>query len=293
MSSLLLGVTAACAASTMYNLGIALQAIEARVSPPEHGMRLSLVTGLLHRPLWLAGTLLTILGWPLQTAALLLAPLTVVQPALAFGLVLLLVIAARDRHERVGRREIAAVAAIIAGVGALAALVPTTETAHAAAGATVAVLTLIALVAVGPFLSARRGAIDGRVAALGAGAGFAWSGLSTKYVADALGGHLWAAALAWAAATGLASGLALIGEMTALQSRGAARVAPVVFVVQVALPVLVAPLLVGETWTGSPARSAAVCGALVVVIGGALALMSSPTVTAFVNPDRPSAKVRG
>ena len=85
MSSLLLGVTAACAASTMYNLGIALQAIEARVSPPELGMRLSLVAGLLRRPRWLAGTLLTILGWPLQTAALLLAPLTVVQPALAFG----------------------------------------------------------------------------------------------------------------------------------------------------------------------------------------------------------------
>ncbi len=285
----MLGVTAACAASTMYNLGIALQAMEARASPPEHGMRLSLVAGLLRRPRWLAGTLLTILGWPLQTAALLLAPLAVVQPALAFGLVLLLVIAARDRHERVGRREIAAVAAIIAGVGALAALVPTAENAHASAGATAAVLAVIALVALCPFLAARRGAIDGRVAALGAGAGFAWSGLSTKYVADSLGSHLWLAALAWAVATGLASGLALIGEMTALQSRGAARVAPVVFVVQVALPVLTAPLLVGEQWTGSPARSAGVCGALAVVIAGALALMSSPAVTSFVNADRPSA----
>jgi hypothetical protein len=289
VSSLLLGVAAACAASTMYNLGIALQAVEARASAPEQGMQLSLVAGLLRRPRWLAGTLLTILGWPLQTAALLLAPLSVVQPALASGLVLLLVIAARDRHERVGGREIAAVAAIIAGVGVLAAVVPTAETAHAAAGPTAAVLVAIALVGLAPFVAARRGPIDGRVAALGAGAGFAWSGLSTKYVADSLGGHLWLAALAWALATGLASGLALIGEMTALQSRGAARVAPVVFVVQVVLPVIAAPLLVGEQWTNSVARSASVCGALVVVIAGALALMSSPTVTAFVSADQRAA----
>ena len=246
MSSLLLGVSAACAASALYNLGIALQAVDARVSPPEHGMRVSLVVSLVRHPLWLAGTLLTDPGWPLQTVALLLAPLTVVQPALAVGLVLLLVIAARDQRERIGRREIAGVAAIISGVGMLAAVAPSAETAHADAGPTAAVLAVIALVALCPFIAARRGRIRrtfGR-ARRRRRVRMEWPVHQVR--GRRAGGHMWPAALTWA--TRLASrreGLVLIGEMTALQSRGAARVAPVVFVVQVVLPVITAPLLVG------------------------------------------------
>ena len=110
MASIVLGVVAACTASVMYNLGVALQALEARVMPAAQGLRPSLIGDLAHRPRWLAGTALGVVGWPLQAAALLLAPLTVVQPALAFGLVLLLVLGARDaprarrRARRAGRR---------------------------------------------------------------------------------------------------------------------------------------------------------------------------------------------
>ena len=92
--------------------------------PVDHGLRTSLIARLLRRPRWLAGTALGLLGWPLQAVALLLAPLTVVQPGLAFGLILLLAVGARTLREPVGARDVAAVVAIVAGVAALFALGP-------------------------------------------------------------------------------------------------------------------------------------------------------------------------
>jgi drug/metabolite transporter (DMT)-like permease len=285
VSSLPLGVAAAFAASALYNLGVALQALEARATPPEHAMQLSLIGRLLRRPRWLAGTLLGVLGWPLHTVALLLAPLTVVQPALALGLMLLLAVGARSLHERVGPREIGAVVAIIAGVALLSVAAPAAnDSAHAPPGQTAAVLGAIALLALAPFVASARRRIGGLFAALGAGAAFAWSGLSTKYVADAAGRHAWVMALVWGLATGLASGLALISEMTALQQRRATQVAPLVFVLQVVVPVLAAPLLVGEQWVSSAPRALGVCGGLAIVLAGAVALVTSPTVTAFIEP---------
>jgi drug/metabolite transporter (DMT)-like permease len=251
-------------------------------------MRLSLIGRLMRRPRWLAGTLLGVVGWPLQAAALMLAPLTVVQPALAFGLTLLLVLGARTLHERVGAREVAAVGGIIAGVALLAVAAPATEAARAGPGATAAVLGSIALVGLAPFIAAIRLPVGGLAAALAAGAALAWSGLSTKYVADAAGHEAWRAAVAWALATGLASGLALISEMTALQRRRATQVAPLVFVVQVAVPVMAAPLLVGERWLESAWRAVGVYAGLSVVIAGAVILVTSPTVTAFVQADAPA-----
>src|SRR5438105_6210818 len=115
-TSLLLGMAAACAASAMYNVAVALQALEARHVPAEHGLRPSLLLRLVRRPRWLAGAALNILAWPVQTVALLAAPLTVVQPCLAAGLLLLLAMGARMLHERVGRRETLSILLIIAGV---------------------------------------------------------------------------------------------------------------------------------------------------------------------------------
>ena len=56
------------------------------------------------------------LGWPLQVLALSLAPLVVVQPALAMGLLVLLVVAERMLGEHAGRTEHIAMGAIVVGV---------------------------------------------------------------------------------------------------------------------------------------------------------------------------------
>jgi hypothetical protein len=74
---------------------------------------LALLRRLLARPCWSAATALAGAGWPLQIAALALAPRTVVQPALALGLALLLVLGPRLLGEP-------AVLAIVLGVVAVA-----------------------------------------------------------------------------------------------------------------------------------------------------------------------------
>jgi drug/metabolite transporter (DMT)-like permease len=272
----------------MYNLGVALQALEARIAPAEQGMRPSLVVGLAHRPRWLAGTAIGLLGWPLQAAALLFAPLTVVQPALAFGLALLLVLGARKLHERVGVRDVLAVAAIVVGVGWLAAVAPASSTHHVGGWPLAGALAALAAIALAPY--AMRGRVGGITAAISAGAAFAWSGLSTKFVADALGAHHWLTAVAWTLATGLSSALAVLSEMSALQRRQATHVAPLVFVVQVAIPVLAAPLLTGESWAHAPLGAAGIVVGLLVVIGGAVALTAAPAVRSLVEVEASSAE---
>jgi drug/metabolite transporter (DMT)-like permease len=287
MSSVVLGAGAACAASSMYNLGVALQAIEARVVPADRGLRPSLIARLARRPRWLAGTALGVLGWPLQAAALLLAPLTLVQPALAFGLVLLLVLGARTLHERVGARDVLAVAAIIAGVAWLAAVAPDASSHHVGGLPLAGALVALAAVALAPY-ALRRRRVDGVVAAVSAGAAFAASGLTTKFVADAVDAHHWLGAAAWTLATGLCSGLALLSEMTALQRRPATQVAPLVFVVQVAIPVLAAPLLTGESWAHAPLGAVGIVVGLAVVIGGAVVLTTARAVRALVGEEASS-----
>src|SRR6266566_1787524 len=113
MVDLVLGIGAAVGASSLYSLGIALQALDAREAPHEEHLRLALAWGLLRRARWLAGTAASILGFPLQILALLLAPLVVVQPALAM---VLLFLGQRMLGEHAGSYEYLAMAAIVIGV---------------------------------------------------------------------------------------------------------------------------------------------------------------------------------
>src|SRR4051795_9253115 len=119
-----LGFALALAAACCYETGYALQAIEARKAPAERALKPSLMTYLVRRPLWVGATALSLLGWPLQIIALTHAPLTLVQPTLALGLLLLLVLGVRILGEHVGPREIAAVVLIIASVGLFAWAAP-------------------------------------------------------------------------------------------------------------------------------------------------------------------------
>jgi drug/metabolite transporter (DMT)-like permease len=275
MSSPALGAAAACGASCLYNVGVALQALEARTTDRGSGLRASLLRRLASRRRWLAGTFLNVLGWPLQAVALLLAPLSVVQPALAFGLLVLLAVGARRLGERVGWREVLSTLGIIAGVGALAALAPAASSRHAGTWTTLAVLGGLGAPALAPYVLRRGARIRGGVAAAAAGLALAWSGLATKFVADALDHGAWGAVAAWAVLTGLASGVGLLSEMTALQRAPATRVAPLVFCVQVAVPVALAPVLAAEPLGHDAASTAATLAALAVVMGGAAGLLTS------------------
>jgi hypothetical protein len=282
MVDLILGIAAAVAASTFYSLGVALQAMDAKVAPHAEHLRIGLARDLLRRARWLAGTGISILGWPLQMAALLLVPLVVVQPTLAAGLIVLLWFGRRLLHEHAGGREHMAVAAIVLGVLVAALAAPPHTTTHT--GDETITFTLIALgvLATTPYLVsiARRPAPS--VTMVGAGLAFAWSGIATKLSADDLHhGHLVVAA-AWALSTAGASAVGALSEMSALQMRPAIQVAPVVFVTQTVVPIVLAPLILNEKFTDTPLDGGVLAVGLAVLIAGAAALARSPLLLALM-----------
>src|SRR5471032_1350334 len=113
MLDLILGILAAVSASTLYSLGVALQAMDAKRTPHTEHLHPALALNLFQRKRWLAGTGLSMLGWPLQVVALLLVSLVVVQPTLAVGLLVLLYFGRRMLNEHAGRREHLAMCAIV------------------------------------------------------------------------------------------------------------------------------------------------------------------------------------
>jgi drug/metabolite transporter (DMT)-like permease len=277
---LALGFALALAAACCYETGYALQALEARATPAEQALRPSLLGHLLKRPLWVGGIVLALVGWPLQIAALSQAPLTLVQPVLALGLLLLLALGVRVLGERVGRREVLAVLLIIGSVAVFAWAAPR-ETGEVERGAgLVAALAILIVVALAPYGIGlvRRSASSMLLLVASAGAADGLAAFVAKIVAqDASDGALVGVAL-WAALVAVVVIIGLISESTALQRFAATRVAPTVLVMQIVIPVVLAPLVGGEGWSDTPLHGAVLAAALVAIAVGAALLASSPAV---------------
>jgi len=84
------------------------------------------------------------------------------------------------------------------------------------------------------------------------------------------------AAAAWGLSTAAASGVGALSEMSALQERPAIQVAPVVFVTQTAVPVVLAPLLLGERFSATPGGGVPLALSLSLLVLGAALLARSP-----------------
>jgi drug/metabolite transporter (DMT)-like permease len=280
--SFLLGVGVALASATSYSVGVSLQSLEAREVPSSDSLRLSLLRHLVTRPRWLAGTLCVIAGWGLQAGALALAPLTIVQPTLAAGLFVLLIVGIRLTDESVGRRDVVAVVAIFVGVAGLAFASPKhVESGHAAPLVIGLALAGFAAVALVPYLV--RGRPHPWLVVASAGLAYACSGFLTKFVADAVSKPELLTAALWLGATACAAGLGLLSEMTALQERSAIRVFPAVLVIQIVVAVLLAPLLAGESWSSDPLVLGGLGVSLVVLAGGTAVLARAGAVAAMVD----------
>jgi hypothetical protein len=283
MVDLVLGIGAAVGASVFYSLGIALQAMDAKEAPSEEHLRLALVWGLIRRGRWMLGTGLSILGWPLQVLALLLAPLVVVQPALATGLVVLLFLGQRMLGEQAGRTEYIAITAIVLGVIGAGLCAPPRSTGHTSERLTIALVLLgLGLASLLPYVLRAVRRSPAAVTMLGAGLAFGWSGIATKLASDDLSaGHLVVAA-AWGLATAAASAVGVLSETSSLQARPAIQVAPVVFVTQTIVPVVVAPLLFGERFYDTPLGGVPLALSLALLVTGAAALVRSPVLLALM-----------
>jgi drug/metabolite transporter (DMT)-like permease len=280
---LALGIICAIGASALYNTSIALQALEARDVGEEHALRVSLIGRLIKNPRWLLATGIGLLGWPLEIAALLLAPLTVVQPCLACGLVLLLWLGVTRLGEKPGRREYGAVAAILVGVAGLAWAAPERTTGHAGAGPIAIALALVTIPVVAPYLVRGRANAAGTLAVIAAGFGYAWTAIASKLLTDQLSAGSILVAAIWLATAAASEGLALLSEMSALGRSPATRVAPVMFAIQVTVPVILAPLIFEESWSGTPGGGAGIVASVLLVLAGVVALAGSPAVGAVID----------
>jgi drug/metabolite transporter (DMT)-like permease len=279
---LALGIICAIGASALYNTSIALQALEARQVGHEHALHVSLIGRLIRNRRWLIATLIGLLGWPLEIAALLMAPLTVVQPCLASGLVLLLWLGVTRLGERPGRREWGAVGAIVLGVAGIAFAAPARTTSNAGAVPIAIALALVTIPVVAPYVVRGRSNAAGTLAVIAAGFGYAWTAIASKLLTDELSdGSLLVAAI-WLATAAASEGIALLSEMSALGRRPATQVTPVMFAVQVLVPVILAPLIFEESWSGTPGGGTILVAAILVALAGVVALAGSPAVGAVI-----------
>lgn len=270
-SSSLGGVALAAAAAVCFDGALAFQAAEAR---REDAMRAGhLLARLVRRPRWLLATGLAAIGWPLQLAALSLAPLTLVQPTLAFGLVVLLAASAVVLGEPIGRVEVAGAVAIIGGVVVLTLTAPDHVDSHSRLLVLLAVIGPLAALALTPWLRHGRG----RAAALGAAAGFVATGLTTKLVSDGFGTGDVFAIVGWGLLTALLAVAAAADDMGAMQDLAVSRVAPAILAAEIVGPVLLAPFLFGERWGQTPGGGVWIVVGLAAVLCGALPLAASTT----------------
>lgn len=281
MVDLILGILAAIGASALYSLGVALQAVDAKRAPHHVHLRLGLARDLVVRPRWLLGTGLSMLGWPLQVVALLLAPLVVVQPTLAAGLLVLLLFGQRMLGESAGRRERIATLAIVVGVVGVALGAPERSEAHPGDETVTLVLVGLGMLALAPYIWSIVRRPPASLTMIGAGLAFAWSGVATKLASDGLSQSRLLLAAAWALSTAVASAVGSLSEMSALQKRPAIQVAPLVFVTQTVVPIVLAPLLL-ESFKATPLDGIPLGVALAVLVAGAAALARSPLLIALM-----------
>ena len=279
---LALGIICAIGASALYNTSVALQALEARDVGHEHALRVSLIGRLVRNPRWLIATLIGLAGWPLEIVALLLAPLTVVQPCLASGLVLLLWLGVTKLGERPGRREYGSVALIVLGVAGVAFAAPERTTDNAGTVPIAIALVLVTIPVVAPYVVRGRANAAGTLAIVAAGFGYAWTAIASKLLTDELSDGSLIVAAIWLATAAASEGVALLSEMSALGRRPATQVTPVMFAVQVVVPVILAPLIFEESWSGTPGGGAVLVFSVLLAVGGVVLLAGSRAVGAVI-----------
>ena len=147
------GLALALLATTAYNSGLIVEKQALLRLPAINGRRVvSLVLTVGTSPRWLAGFALMLCGLGFQVLALTLAPVTVVQPVMASGVAVVLVLSRLVLREHLGRGEYACVAVMALSVIVLALSAGKAEVGHqfsAAAAAAVAIPSVLIALAAG------------------------------------------------------------------------------------------------------------------------------------------------
>ena len=278
---LLIGIASALVASALFNVGIVLQAIDARAAPASMSLRLSLLWRLVHQRRWVIGFVLGIVGLAPQILAYGEAPFVVVQPALAIGLVIVLVAGERLLGESVGLAERAGVAAIIGGVALVSWGAPSHTEAHRGAVAVVSVAGGLSLVALAPFALRATRFDRAMLAIVASGCGFGVANIATKLLGDDFPDHL-TNAFVWAVVGVVMGVAATVTGMTAFQRAAATIVVPVSTAVQTFVPIVLEPLFLRERWGSARLDGVPLAAGLALALVGCVLVARSRAVSGLL-----------
>ncbi len=281
LGMLLVGIGAALAASVLFNVGIVLQALDARVVPKALGLRVSLLWRLVHRPRWVLGAVLGLVGIAPQVLAYSDAPFIVIQPALITGMLLLVIFGEKILDERVGKPELIGMLAIIGGIALLAWGAPNHAETHRSAPAVLSVVGGLCLLGLLPFALRGTRLNSGLLLAVASGSGFGATNIATKLVGDDYSTHL-VRAWIWVAVVVVMGVVATLVGMTAFQRLAATTVVPVSTCVQTFLPIVLEPLFLRERWASANLDGAPIVVGLVVALVGCVLVSRSPAVSELI-----------
>jgi drug/metabolite transporter (DMT)-like permease len=247
------GVVLALIASLCFNVGLALQKRAALSLPRVRGFSPATALAFARNRAWLLANATIGAGWILQFLALRLAPIGVVMPAVAAGVVFQAWLAVRWFGERLGVSESCGIAACAVGIVLIGMSIdPNLEAASSSLDSVTTTIVVVVLAAASALaLAAAR--VDARLSesglAISAGLLYAGTGLLTKVLgiyAARDGARL---DLALTVLVMLALGGAAIFVLQAAQQRGRALVVvPVMGVLADFLPALLGPVVFGESW---------------------------------------------
>jgi uncharacterized protein YbaR (Trm112 family)/drug/metabolite transporter (DMT)-like permease len=139
------GLGLALLSTTAYNYGLVVEKQALGQLPAIGGGRIvSFVVSLATSPRWLAGFTLMLFGLAFQVLALLFAPVTLVQPVIAAGVAVVLVLSRLVLHERLGRLQYVCVAVMALSVVLLALSADGTpaQVGHHVSGARLAIIAI-------------------------------------------------------------------------------------------------------------------------------------------------------
>jgi drug/metabolite transporter (DMT)-like permease len=144
------GLGLALLSTTAYNYGLVVEKQALGQLPAIGGGRIvSFVVSLATSPRWLAGFTLMLFGLAFQVLALLFAPVTLVQPVIAAGVAVVLVLSRLVLHERLGRLQYVCVAVMALSVVLLALSADGTpaQVGHHVSGARLAIIAIASVLA--------------------------------------------------------------------------------------------------------------------------------------------------
>ncbi|MCC6830038.1 MAG: DMT family transporter [Thermoleophilia bacterium] len=266
-------ITGAAAATST---GAVIAALEARRAPAALALHPTLLAGVVRRPLWRIAAGLDVLGWVLRTAALMVAPLTLVAPGMAVGLLILLGLSAVVLGERAGPQALTGVATLGAGVLLVVIHAPERSVSVASPGTWAVCVFALACGASLAFIARANGRdVDARLIAMSAGFAWALNAVLAKLLADAISEGRTMLAAGAVAATVAVTVTAYLAKTSALQSGPATVVESVIAVVNTMVPVALAPLLFGETWSTDPQHTLTLATGILLVGIGVWALSRS------------------